>query len=138
MSRPRSRAPACVYSFDDAQAPDRHTIQYNEVTGNRSIYADGWLAAVVHRAPWEPTPRHDSFDDDEWELYHMAEDFGLAKDLAAQLPEKVEEMKRLFDQEAVKYGVYPLDDRSFERLNPVVAGRPDLMFGRTELRSTRA
>lgn len=122
------------YSFDDAQAPDRHTIQYNEVTGNRSIYADGWLAAVVHRAPWEHTPRHDSFDDDEWELYHMAEDFGLAKDLAAQLPDKVEEMKRLFDQEAVKYGVYPLDDRSFERLNPVVAGRPDLMFGRTELR----
>lgn len=63
----------------------------------------------------------------------MDEDFGLAHDLAEQHPEKVEEMKALFDQEAIKYGVYPLDDRGFDRLNPASAGRPDLMAGRTEL-----
>ena len=121
------------YTFDDGSAKGRHVTQYNEVTGNRSIYHDGWLAAVVHRAPWEHAPRHDNFDDDEWELYHMDEDFGLATNLAAQYPDKVEEMKALFHQEAVKYNVLPLDDRSFQRLNPVIAGRPDLIFGRTVL-----
>ena len=44
------------YTFDDAQRHRRHTTQYNEASGNRSIYHDGWLAAVVHRAPWEPAP----------------------------------------------------------------------------------
>ena len=67
-----------------------------------------------------------NFDEDNSKLSHIAEDFGLAKNLA--------EMQRLFHEEAVKYGVYPLDDRAFERLNPIMAGRPDLMFGRTELR----
>ncbi|MCX5390552.1 arylsulfatase [Streptomyces sp. NBC_00094] len=124
---------AMNYSFDDGQAKERHTTQYNEVSGNRSIYHDGWLAAVVHRAPWEHKPRVERFEDDTWELFHMAEDFGLANDVADQYPEKLEEMKRLFHEEALKYGVYPLDDRSFERLNPVAAGRPDLMWGRTEL-----
>jgi arylsulfatase len=123
-----------AYTFDDPDATERHTTQYNEVTGNRSIYHDGWLAAVVHRAPWEHTPRHDNFEDDEWELYHQAEDFGLANNVAAEYPEKVEELKRIFHEEGVKNGVFPLDDRDIQRLNPVVAGRPDLMFGRTELR----
>ena len=45
------------YSFDDAKAKDRHVTQYNECTGNRSIYHDGWMACVMHRAPWEGKPR---------------------------------------------------------------------------------
>ena len=120
-----------AYSFDDGDAPERHTTQYNEVSGNRSIYHDGWLAAVVHRAPWEPAPRVGELRQDRWELYHMAEDFGLAHDLADQYPEKLEEMKALFHAEAIKYGVYPLDDRAFERLNPVV-GRPTRPDGRAD------
>ncbi len=63
----------------------------------------------------------------------MDEDFGLANDLAAQYPDKVKEMQDLFLAEAIKNNVLPLDDRAFERLNPVAAGRPDLMFGRKEL-----
>ena len=63
----------------------------------------------------------------------MREDFGLANDLAAKYPKKLEEMKALFHQEAVKNNVYPMDDRRAERLNPEVAGRPDIMFGRTSL-----
>ncbi len=122
-----------AYTFDDSDAPERHSTQYNEVSGNRSIYHDGWLAAVVHRAPWEPAPRVVGFEHDRWELYHMADDFGLAHDVAEQYADKLEELKALFHQEAVRYGVYPLDDRAFERLNPVAAGRPDLMAGRTEL-----
>ncbi len=65
-----------TYCFEDAQAPDRHTVQYNECTGNRSIYHDGWLACVMHRAPWEDHPRVDDYAKDKWELYHVAEDFG--------------------------------------------------------------
>ena len=72
------------YSFDDANAKDRHVTQYNECTGNRSIYHDGWMACVMHRAPWEEKPRVDDYAKDKWELYHVAEDFGQATDLAAQ------------------------------------------------------
>src|SRR5262245_36911264 len=121
------------YSFDDAKAKDKHITQYNEVTGNRSIYHDGWLAAVVHRAPWEHTPRVNDYAKDKWELYHVAEDMGMATDLAAKHPEKLKELQDLFLKEAIKNNVLPLDDRSFERLNPVAAGRPDLMFGRKTL-----
>ena len=120
------------YSFDNGNAKERHTTQYNEGAGNRSIYHDGWMAAVVHNVTWEPAVRAD-FDHDKWELYNMREDFGLANDLADKYPKKVEQMKKLFHREAVKYGVYPMDDRRFERLNAEVSGRPDIMAGRKEL-----
>ena len=120
------------YSFDDANAKERHTTQYNEGAGNRSIYHDGWMAAVVHNVTWEPKIRAD-VDHDKWELYNMREDFGLANDLAAKMPEKVAEMKELFRKEAIKYDVFPIDDRRFERLNAEVSGRPDIMDGRKEL-----
>ncbi|HKQ43967.1 MAG TPA: arylsulfatase [Rhizomicrobium sp.] len=121
-----------LYSTDNANAAGRHRTQYNEVSGNRSIYHEGWLAAVVHREPWHPEVEK-LFSEDRWELYHMDEDFGLATDLATKMPEKLEEMKELFFAEAVKNNVFPLDDRGFARLNPVSAGRPDLMFGRKTL-----
>jgi hypothetical protein len=120
------------YSFNDANAKERHTTQYNEAAGNRSIYHDGWMAAVVHNVTWEPAVRAD-FAHDKWELYNMREDFGLANDLAAKYPQKVEEMKKLFTQEAIKNDVFPMDDRRFERLNAEVSGRPDIMGDRKEL-----
>ena len=71
------------YSFNDGKATDRHITQYNESIGNRSIYHDGWLAAVVHIVAWEnPTHRTDDYAKDKWELYNTREDFGLANDLA--------------------------------------------------------
>jgi arylsulfatase A-like enzyme len=121
------------YTFDDADAKDRHITQYNECSGNRSIYHDGWLACVMHRAPWEDHPRVDDYAKDKWELYHVAEDFGEATDVAAQSPDKLKELQNLFHTEALKYGVYPMDDRSFQRLNATNAGRPDIMAGRTEV-----
>ena len=42
-----------VYTFDDANAAGRHRTQYFEIFGNRAIYHDGWVAATVHKAPWE-------------------------------------------------------------------------------------
>lgn len=121
-----------AYSFDDADAEERHTIQYFEIFGNRALYRDGWLAGTVHKAPWELKPRG-PLADDVWELYDVRSDFSLAKDLAAQNPEKLREMQAAFMKEAEKYNVLPIDDRSVERLNAVLVGRPDLMAGRTSL-----
>jgi len=121
-----------VYTFADAKAPSRHTTQYFEIFGNRAIYNDGWLAGTVHRAAWELKPRT-TLKNDKWELYDTRSDFSLANDLAAKNPDKLKEMQDLFLKEAVKYSVLPLDDRTLERLNAGMVGRPDLMAGRTSL-----
>jgi len=121
-----------VYSFDNAAAPDQRKTQYFEMTGNRAIYDDGWYAATIHRAPWETQPRR-ALSEDIWELYNINEDFSLASNLADKNPEKLEAMKKKFMEEAVKYNVLPIDDRSIERFDPAIAGRPDLMNGRTKL-----
>jgi arylsulfatase len=120
-----------AYSFADAAAPDRHTTQYFEMYGNRGIYHDGWSALTLHSIPFhqEPIP----WEDEVWELYDGSTDWSQAHDLAAAMPEKLEELKDLFLIEAAKYQVFPLDDRKVERLNPAIAGRPDLMGGRTSL-----
>jgi arylsulfatase len=121
-----------VSSFTNAKAPETHTTQYFEIAANRGIYNDGWVGRVIHRAAWETKPRN-PLSEDVWELYNVKEDFSMSTNVAASNPEKVKEMKALFAKEAVKYHVYPLDDRSVERLDPDQAGRPDAMNGRTKL-----
>jgi arylsulfatase A-like enzyme len=121
-----------LYTFNDGQAKDRRLTQYFEMFGNRAIYHDGWLAGTVHKAPWEPKPRA-ALENDTWELYDTRADFSLANDLAKKSPEKLKEMQDLFMKEAERYNVLPIDDRSLERLNAALVGRPDLMAGRTSL-----
>jgi arylsulfatase len=120
------------YSFENASAPGTRKTQYFEMIGNRAIYDDGWFAGTIHKAPWEAAPRR-PLAEDVWELYNVNEDFSQAKDLAAANPAKLDELKKKFMTEAVKYNVLPIDDRSIERFDPVIAGRPDLMNGRTKL-----
>ena len=122
-----------VYSFDDAKAKERHTTQYFEVAGNRAIYHDGWFARTIHKAPWETKPRRPLQDNSAWQLYDVRSDFSLANDLAVKNPKKLAEMQALFLKEAAKYGVLPMDDRVFERLDGAAVGRPDLMGGRTSI-----
>ena len=104
-------------SLTDADAPERHTQQYFETIGNRAMYKDGWwLSMKTERIPWVLTP--DALkpyapgvwdpDDDPVELYYLPDDFTQANDLAAEHPEKVQELKELFWQEAEKYKVLPL------------------------------
>lgn len=112
-----------LYAFDDAHAKDRHTTQYFELVGNRGIYHDGWMACTTPlRLPWVMSGAEPSPDDFKWELYHVAEDFSQANDLAAQQPEKLKELQGVFDAEARKYNVYPLDssfvDRGLADLRP--------------------
>ena len=120
------------YTFDDAAAKTRHTTQYFEIFGNRSIYHDGWLAGTVHRAAWEFLPKT-TLEKDKWELYDTRTDFSCANNLADKNPAKLKELQELFLKEAVKYQVLPLDDRVLERMNAELVGRPDLMEGRTSV-----
>jgi arylsulfatase len=118
--------------FNDPKAPENHRTQYFEMFGNRGVYSEGWLAGTVHRAPWEAAVRA-PLKDDKWELYDTKSDFSLTNDLASTNPEKLHEMQAIFLREAIANHVLPIDDRLFERANPEVAGRPDLMAGRRSL-----
>ena len=122
-----------VYTFDDAKAPTRHTSQYFELLSNRGVYDNGWMACTSPlRLPWAkvapgtPSPNPDDF---QWELYHVAEDFSQANNVAAQNPAKLKELQAVFDREAKKYNVYPLDASFAERAD--VSLRPSLTRGRS-------
>jgi arylsulfatase A-like enzyme len=123
-----------LYSFNDAEAPERHETQYFEMFCNRGIYHKGWSAVTKHRTPWQMSGQAmPAFDDDVWELYDGSTDWTQANDLSKQHPEKLHELQRLWLIEAVKYNVLPLDDRQIERINPTLAGRPSLIKGNSQL-----
>ncbi len=122
---------AMNYSFEDAQAAERHTTQYFEIFCNRGIYHQGWTAVTRHSIPWVGTEMP-AFDDDVWELY-SPDDWTQAHDLSEKEPEKLHELQRLFLLEAMKYNVLPLDDRRYERFNADLAGRPQLIKGTSQL-----
>jgi arylsulfatase A-like enzyme len=122
-----------LYSFDDRDSPERHELQYFEMFGNRGIYYKGWSAVTKHRTPWIAGGQLPAFDDDVWELYDGSKDWSQAHDLAEEMPEKLHELQRLWLIEATKYNVIPLDDRSIERIDPDLAGRPQLVRGNSQL-----
>ena len=106
-----------AYTLDDPAAAERHTVQYFEMYGSRAIYKDGWWAcAKLDKLPWDFghetlkgfAPGHYDPEQDRWELYHLPDDFSQAKDLAAENPEKVAELKELFWEEAERNRVLPL------------------------------
>ena len=89
------------YTFDNPDEPGRRHIQHYELMGNRAIYKDGWKAIVNHCF-------NNSYDDDQWELYHVDEDFSEAHNVADLYPEKLEELKEYFLIEGGRYGVFPM------------------------------
>ncbi len=103
-------------TFDDPAAKPVRERQYFEVFSNRAIYDKGWIATAQHTFPWRQDYAPGNWENDRWELYNIDEDFSEANDLAAQYPEKLAELKALFDEEAAKNHVYPLDDRGVGRL----------------------
>jgi hypothetical protein len=101
--------------------------------GYRGIYHDGWYAATTPPiTPWSPVlgvRLPDVVTGYNWELYDLRKDFTQANDLAAKRPKKLKEMQTIFDREARKYQVYPLDNRAFVRFN---TPRPSATAGRDE------
>jgi arylsulfatase A-like enzyme len=121
-----------LYSADDAKSAGRRKTQYFEMFGNRAIYHEGWVAATRHSTPWVLTV-NPPLENDVWELYDIEKDFSQADNLAAGNPTKLKELQTLFLREAERNHVLPLDDRRSERFNPKIAGRPDLLGGRTTM-----
>jgi arylsulfatase len=124
-----------AYTWDSAaagpNAPTRHTTQYFEMLGNRAIYHDDWLAATTPvTIPWELSakPPPDVITGYKWELYNIKDDFSEFNDLAATMPDKLKEMQNLFDAEAKKYNVLPLDNSTLARF---ITPRPSATAGRT-------
>jgi arylsulfatase len=120
-----------VDTFDNASALTRHTTQYFEITANRGLYHDGWMASTTPlRPPWivhgaEPDP-----DDFPWELYNVAKDFSQARNLAKENPKKLQDLQALFLIEAAKYNVLPIDSSFGDRADPSL--RPGFNAGRTQ------
>jgi arylsulfatase A-like enzyme len=121
-----------VPTFDDAQAREHRETQYFEMFVNRGIYHKGWTAVTRHSTPWMVAPELPSFDDDVWELY-APDDWSQTRNVAAEHPDKLHHLQRLFLIEAAKYDVLPLDDRRVERFLPSLAGRPTLVQGNSQL-----
>jgi arylsulfatase len=108
-----------LFSIADKNAPSRHNQQYYCIFGNRAIYRDGWKASAAHRpntldyfnySDEARTNIENNPDKDIWELYNLNEDFNERINLAAKYPEKLQELKALFDEDAAKYNIYPLID----------------------------
>ena len=120
-----------MYTFDkaNANAPSTHKIQYFEMISNRGIYNDGWYANTTPPVPpWVLNAKMPDIADYKWELYNLKEDYSQANDLAAKMPDKLKEMQALFQQEAEKYGVIPLDNSQFQR---AITPRPSPVAGKT-------
>jgi arylsulfatase A-like enzyme len=122
-----------LYSAEAPKAPDRRTTQYFEMFGNRGVYHEGWVACTRHSIPWLLASNLPALDQDVWELYHVAEDFSQANNLAKQNPEKLKELQEVFTKEAIRNNVFPIDDRRSERFMASIAGRPDLLGGRKSM-----
>jgi hypothetical protein len=123
-----------LYTFNEADAPERHDLQYFEMFANRGIYHKGWSAVTKHRTPWVMVGgKLPAFDEDLWELYDGSTDYSQARNLVAEQPDRLAKLQRLWLIEATKYNVLPMDDRTSERLVPEMAGRPTLIRGDSQL-----
>lgn len=107
-----------AYTFEEADAADRKSVQYFSMWGSRGLWYDNWKAVTMH-----PHESGGNFDQDVWELYNLTEDFSEAHDLASENPQKVQEMTERWWAEAGKYNVLPLDDRSHMDVPPGPKGR---------------
>ena len=123
-----------LYTFREPDTAERHDLQYFEMFGNRGIYHKGWSAVTKHKTPWVLVGGDvPEFDDDVWELYDGSTDYSQAADLSGEHPERLAALQRLWLIEATKYQVLPMDDRTGERLEPSMAGRPTLAHGDSQV-----
>ncbi len=124
VQQSRVQGQSFAHTLDDAGAATKHETQYYEMLGNRAIYHRGWKAVTYHGTEGMiydgATDAGKHFDEDRWELYHVAEDFSESHDLANEYPEKLKELQAVWWAEAGRYDVLPLDARSIGR----ALGRP--------------
>ncbi|OIK16019.1 arylsulfatase [Bacillus sp. MUM 116] len=122
------------HTFTQPDAPSKRKTQYFEMLGHRAIWLDGWVAVTYHQMG---VP----FNQDQWELYHVNEDFSQKFNLAEKYPEKLKELQMIWWGEAKKYGVLPLDDDLIKKgYDGLQEGRTTFIFypGMSHLPSTAA
>jgi arylsulfatase A-like enzyme len=113
-----------MYTFDHPEEPSHHHVQYFSTLGNRAIYRDGWWADRHDWSSWDNDVSGNNVsrktnDQQTWDLYHLADDYSQAHNVAAKFPEKLEQLKRLFDQEARRNQVYPISQPPGKQPLPV-------------------
>lgn len=124
-----------AYTFKQPEAPGKRQTQVFEMMQNLGIYHDGWTAGTrPAAAPWEITTKSLDVDvnDRQWELYNIATDFSQSKDLAAQNPEKLKQLKDMFFDIAGKNNILPIHG-----IGDGVGGRPSLGAGQNTYRFTQ-
>lgn len=113
-----------AYTFDDGGASSRKTEQFFDNNGSRGIYLDGWFAGTFGPfTPWDSAGSAAGIADwdsaeDVWELYNLAEDFSQARDLAKEMPGKLEAMKARFLELAEDNGDFPIGAGNWLRIHP--------------------
>jgi arylsulfatase len=123
-------------SLTEPEAKNARHLQYFEMLGNRAIWQDGWKAVAFHgRQPWD-VGSNPNFAADPWNLFRLDEDVAELNDLAQEYPEKLAELKDLFDEEARRYNVYPLDDSTASRVlktyQSFTAGKNSFSYAQTD------
>lgn len=119
-----------AYTFDHPDAPSRHNLQYFEMLGSRGIYKDGWWAGSFNHLPWSTgrSPFNSPPETKPWELYHLDDDYSQAHDVAALYPDKLKELENLFDAEARRNHVYPLEPLRNDGLPLVTNGKTSFVY----------
>jgi arylsulfatase len=111
-----------VSTFDSVDAPEVKKTQFFDIYGSRGIYHDGWMAGTFGpKVPWSAEiPNLADWNplEDEWELFDTRSDYSLMNNLASENPEKLEEMKALFMQEAEDNKALPIGGATYISLNP--------------------
>jgi arylsulfatase len=80
--------------------------------GHRGLWHQGWKAVTEHG----PISGLRNFENDRWQLFHTDEDRSEARDVADEHPDKVEELKALWMEEAKRNNVLPLNDMTAHEL----------------------
>jgi arylsulfatase len=70
-----------------------------------------WVAEMPDLANWDPMQ-------DEWQLFDTRSDYSLMNDVAAEHPDRLDEMKALFMQVAEENKVLPIGGALYTMLNP--------------------
>lgn len=101
-----------AYSFTQPKAEERRKLRYFEMMGHAALYKDGWFATSRVR----PDTRADI--NAPWELYNLRSDFSQTTDMSSTHPEKLAELRAIFQQEAERNHVFPLSSDTLTALMP--------------------
>jgi arylsulfatase len=121
-----------VYSFADKAAPSVRRTQYFLIGDSAGLYHDGWVAAVTPQQGrgMIADPRQGDLNSRGWELYHVAEDFSEAVNLAEKEPGKLRQLRDLFWVEAARNSALPIQQPNFLAVTNLNAGQKSFTYPR--------